>query len=135
MSRPQALCLSHMGIPNQLSSWVVMDAFGQVFLQLGSDWNVCVDFHPIRLTESNDRWYFGSGASRSRGTIFGFGGRASNGFNGFGNVLEGEVENQVNKFWSVKACLSNIFGRNVVETTFFGDQMNFFFLENILRFQ
>lgn len=110
------------------------DVFTQVFLQPRSDLKLRVDFHHIRLTEASDRWYFGAGAGQARGTIFGFGGRSSNGFNGFGNVLEGEVEYQVNKYWFVKAYLSHIFGGNVVRTTFSGDQMNFIFLENILRF-
>ena len=111
------------------------DLFAQVLLSPASGWNIRTDFHRIGLSNGNDRWYFGAGATQSKGTTFGFGGRPSFGQSRLGNVIEVQASRAINSHWSISGYYGHIFGSDVVGRNFSAsDQFNFMYLENMIRF-
>lgn len=110
------------------------DRFVQAFLRPADRLNIRVDLHLLNLVEAADRWYTGSGATQSSGTIFGYSGRASQGATPFGTVIEGSADLAIRRHWSVNGYIGYINGRDVVERTFAGDRLTFAYLENVLTF-
>ena len=110
------------------------DLFVQAILRPRPPLGLRIDLHRIGLSESADRWYFGSGATQKRGTIFGYGARTSNGSTDFGTVIEGAASYTVNSHWSVNGYLGLINGGDVVRGSFDGDKLTFGYFENVVSF-
>jgi Alginate export len=110
------------------------DAFVQAYLKPHSRVSARVDLHRLDLAQAADRWYGGSGATQARGTYFGYSGRASQGATGLGTVLEGSTDVTISKYWSVNGYLGTIAGGPVIDRSFAGDQLTFFYLESVIAF-
>ncbi|MFN2375130.1 MAG: alginate export family protein [Candidatus Binatia bacterium] len=106
------------------------DIFAQVILKpmAGLVWRT--DFHVLRLSEDDDLWYFGGGATREkRNAGFGFGGRPSGGGNSLMEVLETQVSYKWNDYVSTTLYYGHGFGEDVVDANFSGSNANYGFLE------
>ena len=110
------------------------DLFIQVTVRPRPPLSLPIDLHSIELTEAADRWYFGSGATQKRGTIFGYGSRPSNRSTKLGTVVEGTASYDVNPHWSVNGYLGFLNGGPVVLGSFDDRWLTYGFLENIVRF-
>ncbi len=116
---------------NQMNS---TDLFVQALLRPTESVGVRVDVHRIGLASPRDLWYFGSGATQARGTIFGFGTRPGNGAVNLGTVVEGSADYAIAPGWSINGYLGVIRGGGVVRPEFAGHTMTFGYLENVLQF-
>ncbi len=111
------------------------DLFVQALLTPAPGWSIRADYHKIGLSNANDRWHFGAGATQAKGTVFGFGTRPSFGESSFGNVFEVQASHTINSHWSVSGYYGHIRGSNVVRGNFPGsDKFNFAYFENVLKF-
>lgn len=110
------------------------DVFAQVILRpiAGLVWRT--DFHLMRLTESEDLWYFGAGATRNRKQPgFGYGGRPSGGEESLMEVLETQVSYNWNDYVTTTAYYGHAFGEDVVGADFRSKNANYGFLEVTLK--
>ncbi len=110
------------------------DLFAQAMLRPRRDLAVRLDWHRVGLASPRDAWYFGSGATQSRGTVFGFSTRPSNGANTLAAIAEGSADYAISRHWSVNGYLSVGRGGGVVKPAFAGETMVFGYLENVLQF-
>lgn len=110
------------------------DLFVQVLLRPRPAVGLRADLHRLRLASNADLWYAGSGATRRRGTIFGYAGRRSGGSTDLGTVVEGSIDWTVTRRWSVNAYAGGMLGGDVVRSTFAGDRLVFGYLENVIQF-
>ncbi len=91
------------------------DIFGQLVLKpiKGMVWRT--DLHWISLTERNDLWYFGGGATlEDRQTGFGYGTRSSAGARSLMTALDTQLAYQVNEHISFVLYYGHQFGSTVV---------------------
>jgi hypothetical protein len=110
------------------------DGFIQFLLRprAGLVWRT--DFHNIRLTESGDLWYQGSGATvADRDVGFGFSGRPAFGHRDLLRVLETSLSYDVSKWLNVSLYYGHVFGGRVVRAIFAGDQADFGYVEVTLK--
>jgi len=110
------------------------DLFGQLLLRPMPPLGIRVDIHRVGLASSRDLWYFGSGATQSRGTVFGYSTRPSNGVTDLATIVEASGDYAVSPRWSVNAYVGVARGGQVVRRTFAGSMMTFAYLENVLQF-
>jgi hypothetical protein len=110
------------------------DAFAEVVLRPSSRLRGRFDVRRLRLDETADRWYAGSGATRERGSFFGYAGRPSGGHADLGTVIEGAVDVTIGRRWSVNAFLGAITGGSVVRTTFDGSWLRYGYVESVVQF-
>jgi hypothetical protein len=110
------------------------DLFAQVMLRPRTGLAVRLDWHRVGLASSRDAWYFGSGATQNRGTIFGFSTRPSNGSRTLASIVEGSADYTISRRWSVNGYVSVGRGGGVVKPAFAGHTMAFGYLENVLQF-
>jgi hypothetical protein len=106
------------------------DFFVQLLLRpiAGLVWRT--DFHLIRLTEDDDLWYFGGGATRElRNPGFGYGGRPSGGENSLMEVLETQLSYNWNDYITTTAYYGHGFGEDVVGADFTNKDANYGYLE------
>lgn len=92
------------------------------------------DLHRVGLASARDHWYFGSGATQSRGTLFGFSTRPSNGRSDLATIVEASADYAISRRWSVNAFLGVARGGQVVRRTFAGPTMTFAYVENVVQF-
>jgi hypothetical protein len=92
------------------------DTFGQVILKPHPKVTVRTDYHWLRLTERNDLWYAGGGATND--DIFGFSGIPANKHRELAHLVD--LGTTVGPFWHVTAYLyyGHAFGQGVVHETF-----------------
>lgn len=110
------------------------DVFAQVMARPHPKLSVRIDLHRVALTQSADRWYGGSGATQSAGTMFGYAGRPSRGATSLGTVLEGAADCTITSRWSVNGYVGWIDGGDVVRGNFAGHSLTFAYVENVLQF-
>jgi hypothetical protein len=110
------------------------DRFLQLILRPHARLGVRADVHWLRLADAADLWYFGSGATQKRGTIFGYAGRRSGGSTAFGTVLEGSADWSIMPHWSINGYAGHTLGGDVVRASFAGDRLTFVYLENVIQF-
>lgn len=111
------------------------DYFIQLLLSPLPNLSLRTDVHLLGLAESADRWYQGAGATQSRGTIQGFGGRASGGDDSLGTSVEFTASYQVSKDINLTAFYGHVFGNNVIQNNFADDEdLDFFFVEAAVSF-
>lgn len=95
-----------------------------------------LDAHDLRLTEGRDRWYAGAGATRQRGTIFGYGARPTGGASELGRVVEVGASYAPRPWAKLSTFYGRIFGREAVKASFArDDDLDFFYLELTLRWK
>jgi Alginate export len=111
----------------------LQDLFVQIMMTPTSIVSVRADLHSLRLSESADRWYFGSGATQNVGRVFGFGTRPSSGARDLGTVLEGSVDVRIRSRWTLGGYLGSIHGGKVVTRTFAGKRLLFGFVESTFQ--
>jgi hypothetical protein len=110
------------------------DLFIQAMLRPSDRVSIRADLHRVGLASARDLWYLGSGATQSRGTLFGFSTRPSNGSTRLGVVLEGSMDYVVSPHWSISGYTGVMRGGDVVRRSFSGRTMTFGFLENTVQF-
>lgn len=110
------------------------DLFVQGWLHPHDRVTTRIDLHRIDVADRADGWYAGSGATEREGTFFGFTMRPSGGHRGFGTVLEASADVRLHRRWSVNGYIGTIWGGDVVRTSFAGNRLTFFYLENVLSF-
>jgi len=110
------------------------DLFAQLFATPRPRINVRMDLHRVGLASSRDAWYFGSGATQQRGSIFGFATRPSFGATSLATIGEGSVDYAIAPHWSVNGYLAVGRGGGVVTGAFAGRALTFAYLENVLQF-
>jgi len=110
------------------------DVFAQLLLRPMSALGVRVDVHRVGLASARDMWYFGSGATQSRGTAFGYSTRPSNGATDLATIVEGSADYTVSPRWSLNGYVGVATGGRVVRRTFAGSMMVFGYLENVVQF-
>jgi hypothetical protein len=110
------------------------DLFVQTIVRPRANLSVRADLHRIKLAESADRWYAGSGATRRSGAIFGYAGRASGGADDLGTIVEGSVDWTINRRWSVNAYAGHMWGGAAVRNLFAGDRLTFMYFENVIQY-
>jgi hypothetical protein len=110
------------------------DLFAQALLRPAEPFTVRVDVHRIGLASARDLWYFGSGATQSRGTLFGFSTRPSNAATELANVVEASADYAISRHWSIGGFVGAMRGGNVVRRSFAGRTMVFGFVESAVQF-
>jgi hypothetical protein len=110
------------------------DVFVQALVRPTPSLGVRTDFHRVGLASSRDHWYFGSGATQARGTLFGFSTRPSNGHSDLGTIVETSGEYSIGPHWSVNAYIGAVRGGRVVQQDFAGRTMTFSYVENVVQF-
>jgi hypothetical protein len=110
------------------------DAFVQALLRPAPSLGVRADFHRVGLASSRDHWYFGSGATQARGTLFGFSTRPSNGHSDLAAITEMSAEYSFGRHWSINGYIGAIRGGRVVQQDFAGRTMTFGYVENVVQF-
>lgn len=110
------------------------DVFAQVQARPRPSWGLRLDVHRLRLTEANDLWYGGSGATSRAGTGFGFAGRRANGSTDLGWVAEGAFDWTISRRLSVNGYLGRMSGGAVVGRLFQGTRLTFGYLESLVTF-
>lgn len=106
------------------------DLFAQVILRPmeGLVWRT--DLHVLSLSEDDDLWYFGGGATREKRNIgVGYGARPSGGKSSLMEVLETQVSYTWNQYVATTVYYGHAFGEGVVEADFSGNDADYGFLE------
>jgi hypothetical protein len=110
------------------------DLFAQLLVEHDRRWRGRVDVHRVGLADPADLWYHGSGATAREGFFFGFSGRPSGGASSLGTVLEGTLDVTLMKYWSMNAYVGRMWGGDVVRSSFVGDRLTFWYIENVVGF-
>ena len=110
------------------------DGFAQILLRPVAGLVSRTDFHDIRLTEGNDLWYQGSGATESNRDVgFGYSGRPASGHHNLLQVVETSLNYDWNSSLGFGVYYGHLFGGSVVRAVFQGDQADFGFIEVTIR--
>lgn len=92
------------------------------------------DFHLLRLSDDNDLWYFGGGATREHKQAgFGYGGRPSGGGNSLMEVLETQISYNWNDYLATTVYYGHAFGEDVVGADFQNKNADYGFIEVTLK--
>jgi alginate export protein len=110
------------------------ELFAQALLRPTGSLTLRADYHRVSLATAQDRWYFGSGATQSRGSLFGFSTRPSNGDTHLADVTEISADHLVAPHWSVNGYIGLLRGGPVVRSAFAGSMMTFAYVENVIQF-
>ena len=110
------------------------DLFAQLFVTPRPRINVRLDLHRVGLASARDAWYFGSGATQQRGSIFGFATRPSFLARHLATIGEGSIDYAIAPHWSLNGYLAVGRAGGVVTPAFAGDTLTFAYLENVLQF-
>ena len=106
------------------------DGFAQLVLRPVPGLVSRTDFHVIRLSEGEDLWYQGAGATLSdRNVGFGFPGRPAFGERDLFRVIETTLTYQWNPHVAIGFYYAHVFGSTVVRRIFAGDDADFGYLE------
>jgi hypothetical protein len=112
------------------------DSFVSLQVQPTSKLSMRADVHDLRLSEREDLWYAGSGATQASGKIFGYAGRSSGDDRHLGTAAELTVRYRPTSWLGLHAFYGHIWGGDVVDASFAkGDQLDFFFLELTFSWQ
>ncbi len=111
------------------------DGFFQLILRPleGLVWRT--DFHYIRVSEKNDLWYQGAGATlEDRQAGFGFVGRPTFGKRDLFQIIETSLSYNLNKHINVNVFFAHVFGDSIVDQIYPDDSANFGYIETTLKF-
>ena len=110
------------------------DVFAQLLARPVPALGLRADVRRVGLASARDHWYFGSGATQSRGTQFGFATRPSNGASDLAAIAELSADYALSRRWSINGFLGIARGGEVVRRSFAGRTMTFGYVENMLQF-
>jgi hypothetical protein len=110
------------------------DVMAQAILKPRSDLTLRVDGHLLGLASAADAWYGGSGATQESGRIFGYTTRPSGGATRLSEVIEGSVDWQLNRRWSINSYAGVASGGPVVRASFRRGPAVFFYVENVIAY-
>lgn len=108
------------------------DVFASLQARPRPTFGLRLDLRRLDLASAADLWYTGSGATLSRGAVFGYVGRRSNGSTRLGNAVEAAADYTVNPRWAVNAFAGRVSGGPVVTGTFAGDTLWFTYVESVV---
>ena len=94
------------------------------------------EFHNLRLTEANDLWYQGSGATigdRNRAEGFGYSGRPGNGFRELFSLLQTSLSYDWSAFVNTNVYYAHVVGGEGVQKIFASDEGDFGYIEITLK--
>jgi len=110
------------------------DGFAEVLLRPISGLMSRTAFHDIRLSEANDLWYQGSGATVSnRDAGFGYSGRPASGHHDLMRVIETSLSYDWNAWLTIGTYYGHLFGGDVVSAIFKGNDADFGYVEATIR--
>ncbi len=106
------------------------DVFTQLILKFRENLLFRMEWHQISLSESEDRWYMGSGPTQESGSVFGYIGRPSGGDRNLASEWDMIADYEINKFFKMIFCYSRVFGKEVIENLYTeNDKAQFFSAE------
>lgn len=127
--------------PHSLTTFYNMmnseDGFAQLILRPMPGLVSRTDYHYIRVTEPNDLWYQGSGATlgnRDRPEGFGYAGRPAGGHRALLQYLDTSLGYDWNAYLNTNVYYAHVFGADVVESIFQEDDADFGYLEVTVKF-
>ena len=91
-----------------------------------------LDVRRLDLASRADQWYAGSGATLSRGAVFGYAGRRSQGSARLGTSMEASADYAVTARLSVNGFVGHLRGGPVVTRTFADGTLWFGYLESVV---
>lgn len=130
---PTARLYSYSTFYNMMNN---TDGFGELILRPKPGLLARTTLHALRLTESRDLWYQGSGAilgNRNRPEGFGFTGRPANGQRELFTLIETSIGYDWNRFLNTNLYYTHVFGGAVVDRIFAGNGADFAYLEFTLK--
>ena len=110
-----------------------VEIFAQALLRPTPSLGIRTDRHHVGLASSRDHWYFGSGATQARGTLFSFSTRPSYGHTDLATIGEASIEYAIGPHWSVNGYVGVLRGGRVVQQAFPGRTMTFSYVENVIQ--
>lgn len=120
--------------PTNYNYMNIEDLFLMVILKPTAKSTLRIDGNILKLNDSRDLWYFGSGATQKTG-LFGYIGRPSQGEDDLGRLLGLHLFYDFNKYLSGYAYYSHTWGGDVIKKTFpNGNEGDYFFVELTLKF-
>ncbi len=108
------------------------DLFGQVIVHPISKLSVRAEIHGLKLANSNDLWYTGSGAYEELN--FGYSGRTSGGKVDLGTLYDLMADDNVLRNLTVSLFLGYARGGDVEAATFTGKDADYAYLQFLSRF-
>jgi len=108
------------------------DLFGQVILTPHRRILVRTDYHWLQLTERQDLWYSGTGATNE--DVFGYSGLSSGGHRSLADLVDVSVSVEVLKSLPLNAYFGHTFGQSVVRTTFAGAGADYGYVELLVSY-
>jgi hypothetical protein len=106
------------------------DVFVQAIARPRPALGLRLDIHDLALASGADLWYAGSGATRSRGAVFGYAGRLAAGQRPLGTTVEGSVEWAASSRVSFAVFAAQMRGGPAVAASFAGRTLWFAYAES-----
>jgi hypothetical protein len=110
----------------------LQDVFTQLLLKPHPKVLVRTDFHMLRLSETKDLWYAGSGATND--DVFGFSAISSNDQRELGDLLDLSVTWTPFPWLRAYAYYGHVFGQGVVSAAFAGNDLDYGYVELTLTY-
>jgi hypothetical protein len=111
------------------------DLFVQLIAKPVDKLTLRTEYHYIQLSESNDRWYMGSGPTQEKGSIFGYIARPSNGKDSLAQEIDLITTYNFNPHCNLVLSYSHVFGGDVISNIYsVSDGADYFSLEMQLKF-
>jgi hypothetical protein len=111
------------------------DLFFQIISNPFKNLTTRLEYHFIQLTESNDRWYMGSGPTKTKGSIFGYLARPTNGKDDLAQELDLILNYSINQQCNLIFSYSHVFGDDVISTIYSAsDNADYLSLEMQVKF-
>jgi alginate export protein len=108
------------------------DVFAQLILRPHSRITLRTDYHWLSLTERDDLWYAGGGATNER--IFGFSGSPSGGARDLAQLVDASLTVSLHQYVTLGVYYGHAFGGDVVRTNFTGSDADYGFVELTFRY-
>jgi hypothetical protein len=98
------------------------DIFAQVIAKPVARLTVRGEYHYLRLTEENDRWYMGTGPTQNDGSLFGYLARPSNGSDDLAQEIDFIVSYAVTQHLGIELAYSRLLGGDVIKRIYSDEQ-------------
>ena len=121
---PTARIYAQLPFYNLMNS---QDLFAQLILKPHPRVTIRTDFHHLRLTERNDLWYAGGGATND--DVFGYSGIPANVHRNLAEVVDLAVTVNILQQLTMYGYYGHAFGQGVVRETFEGKDADYGYLE------
>ena len=108
------------------------DVFVQAIARPRPSLGLRLDVHDLALASGADLWYAGSGATRSRGAVFGYTGRRAAGHRPLGTTVEGSAEWTASPRVSIAMFAAHMRGGSAVTASFAGRSLWFLYAESVV---